>query len=46
MYNYIEKELEQAALEWFEEMGYEIVFGPEISPEGDYAERDDYSDVI
>jgi type I restriction enzyme R subunit len=46
MFNFSEQELEQAALEWFEELGYEIVFGPEISPEGDYAERNDYSDVI
>jgi type I restriction enzyme, R subunit len=46
MYNYLEEELEQAALEWFEEIGYEIAYGPEISPEGEYAEREDYSDVI
>lgn len=46
MYNYTEAELEQAALEWFEELGYETIYGPEISPQGDYPERYDYSDVI
>lgn len=44
--NFCESQLEEAALEWFEELGYEVVFGPDIAPEGDYAERDDYSDVI
>ena len=38
--------MEQAALEWFEELGYETAFAPDISPGGDYPERSDYSDVI
>src|SRR6056297_2526940 len=46
MYNFTEAELEQATLDWFEELDYDIVFGPEISPEGEYPEREDYSDVI
>ncbi len=46
MYNYTESELEQATLEWFEELGYETLFAPEISPEGEYPERQDYSDVV
>lgn len=46
MYNFTEAELEQATLDWFEEIDYDIVFGPEISPEGEYPEREDYSDVI
>ena len=44
--SYQESELEMAALEWFEELGYEIVFGPDIGPDGNYPEREDYSDVI
>ncbi len=44
--NFYESHLEEATLEWFEELGYEIVFGPEISPEGSFSEREDYSDVI
>lgn len=46
MYNFSEEELEQATLEWFEELGYERLYGPEISPGGDYPEREDYSAVI
>jgi type I restriction enzyme R subunit len=45
-HNVYEDELEQAALEWFEELGYETIFAPDISPGGDYPERSDYSDVI
>ena len=44
--NFCESHLEEATLEWFEELGYEIVFAPEIAPEGEYPEREDYSDVI
>jgi type I restriction enzyme R subunit len=44
--NFCESQLEEAALEWFEELGYEIVFAPDIAPDGEYAEREDYSDVI
>lgn len=44
--NFVESQLEEAALEWFEELGYEVVFGPDISPDGDYPERDDYQQVI
>lgn len=44
--NFCESHLEEATLEWFEELGYEIVFGPDIAPDGEYPEREDYSDVI
>jgi len=43
---FYESELEKAALEWFEELGYENVFAPDISPEGEYPERGSYEDVI
>lgn len=46
MYNYSEAELEQATLEWFEELGYETLYAPEISPDGEYPERQDYSDIV
>jgi type I restriction enzyme R subunit len=46
MYRFTEAELEKACMEWFEELGYEYRFGPDISPEGDYPERKSYSDVI
>ena len=44
--NFCESQLEEATLEWFEELGYEVVFAPDIAPDGEYSERDDYSDVI
>lgn len=44
--NFCESHLEEAALEWFEELGYEIVFAPDLAPDGDYPEREDYSDVV
>lgn len=44
--SYAESDLEQAAIEWFEELNYSKAYGPEISPEGEYPERLLYSDVI
>lgn len=44
--NFYESHLEQATLEWFEELGYKIVFAPDIAPDGEYPEREDYSHVI
>ncbi|PFZ70597.1 DEAD/DEAH box helicase [Bacillus toyonensis] len=46
MFQYNELELEVAALEWLEEMDYEIVEGPDIAPDGDYAERESFHDVV
>ncbi|WP_144572251.1 type I restriction endonuclease subunit R [Bacillus paramycoides] len=46
MFKYNESELEIAALEWLEEMDYEIVEGPDIAPGGDYAERESFHDVV
>ncbi|QDK67677.1 type I restriction endonuclease subunit R [Bacillus halotolerans] len=46
MFKYNESELEIAALEWLEEMDYEIVEGPDIVPDGDYAERENFHDVV
>jgi len=37
---------EQPALEWFRELGYEVAFGPEISPGGLYPERKSFSEVV
>lgn len=44
--SYAESDLEQAAIEWFEELNYNKAYGPEISPEGEYPERMFYTDVI
>ena len=41
-----EEELEEAVLEWFRELGYSILFGPNISPSGKKCEREDYKQVV
>lgn len=37
-----EEQLEQEALGWLAEAGYETLFGPEIAPDGEHPERADY----
>jgi len=37
---------EQAALDWFEELGYHRVFGPDIAPQGPQQERENYKVVV
>ncbi|PKM88445.1 MAG: DEAD/DEAH box helicase [Firmicutes bacterium HGW-Firmicutes-12] len=44
--SFYESHLEEATLEWFEELGYETIFGPDIAPDGEYPEREDYGDVV
>ncbi|MBP0723934.1 type I restriction endonuclease subunit R [Bacillus sp. RG28] len=46
MFKYNESELEVAALEWLEELGYDIVEGPTIAHDGESPERDSYQDVV
>lgn len=46
MQKFVESDLEQAALEWFEELGYENVFGPDLAPDGDFSERKGFDEVI
>ncbi len=41
-----ESDVEQVALEILEELGYKIVFGPNIAPEGIDRERSSYSEVL
>lgn len=41
-----EETLELATLAILEELGYEPIKGPDISPGGEYPERESYSDVI
>ena len=40
-----ESEVEEAALAWFEALGYRVLFGPDIAPGEVAAERADYSEV-
>lgn len=46
MYEFHEDDLEQATLEWLEELGYETLHGPDIAVDGEYPERDSYQDVV
>ena len=38
--------VEQAALSWLRELGWEVAHGPDIAPDGDSPARDDYGDVV
>lgn len=41
-----ESYVEEAAIQWFQELGYTYLFGPDIGPNGDYSLRKSYFDVI
>lgn len=41
-----EETLELLALNWFEDLDYAKIFGPDIAPESPNAERNDFSEVI
>ena len=41
-----ESTLEQTALGWFESLGWQAAFGPDISPDGAALEREDYDQVV
>ncbi len=41
-----ENDLEQTALSWFEELGYEIAHGPDLAPDGNAPERATFDDVV
>ncbi len=41
-----ESEVEEAALQWFGEIGYEVLYGPDIEPDGTQPERTDYADPL
>jgi len=43
---YTESDLEKATLEWLEGLGYQIIYGPDIEPDGGKPERKSYGDVI
>ena len=43
---FTESELEDAALEWLESLGWKVVHGPDIDPHAAGKERTDYSHVI
>lgn len=50
MTSFTESVVEEAALEWFEALGYAVVHGPDLGPGdgagGDHAERKSFADVV
>lgn len=44
--NITENTLEQQSKLWFEEQGYNVVFGLDIAPDATNPERRDFSDMI
>ncbi len=43
---FTEEDLENISIEWFKGIGYEFAHGPDIAPDGEYQERDDFRKVI
>ena len=41
-----EDQLEQEALGWLADVGYTVIKGPDIAPDGDSPERDNYRQVV
>jgi hypothetical protein len=43
---FTESTIEQAAIDWLQELGYEYAFGPDLAFDGPAPERENYEDVI
>ena len=41
-----EDQVEQLAIEWFKELGYDYQLGCDIAPDSEYLERDNYQQVL
>jgi type I restriction enzyme R subunit len=41
-----ESHVEEEMLGWFEDLGYEVVFGPDLAPDGSSPERKNYRQVL
>ena len=46
MTNFSESDVEDAALDWLEALGWNIAHGPDIAPDTTRAERTDYNEVV
>jgi len=44
--NFNESHIEEAALEWFGELGYAVGHGPQLAPGEPSAERDSFGEVV
>ena len=43
---FTESTVEQAAIDWLQELGYDYAFGPEIAFDGEHPERSDYQETL
>src|SRR5215510_9929210 len=43
---FAESTIEQAAIDWFKDLGYAYLFGPEIAFDGTMPERKDYQETL
>jgi len=41
-----QSQVEIATVDYFRELGYDYAFGPDIGPEGERPEREDYGQVV
>ena len=46
MTSHTESDVEQAALDWLEGLGWRTAYGPDIGPDGPNAERSDFGQVV
>lgn len=44
--SFTESTIEQAAIDWLQELGYNYAFGPEIAFDGEHPERSDYQETL
>ena len=43
---FTESIIEQAAIDWFKDLGYDYTFGPAIACDGEHPERSDYQETV
>ncbi len=43
---FIENNLERAVMGWFQDLGYQTLYGPDLSPGGSFYERERFGDVV
>jgi len=46
MIKFTESDVEEAALDWFKELGYNTIYAPSIAPDQPEKERENYNEVI
>ena len=46
MSNFIEYHLEQAVMEWFQDLGYQTIYGQISHLGGSFAEQESFGDVV